>query len=152
MSRTLKQPQQQTSCGREVLGDLLGGPVAKNPPASAGDTSWIPGLGTSSVRRGSQAREPQVLSLCWSPGAAISELRGRELVLCHKRSHASGSPPHCGEAPAQPRTNKYFFKKERCFGSCKLKRKVWRSPPHLLPLREQSFPQYQHSPAKWFVC
>ena len=29
-----------------LLGDFLGGPVVKNPPANAGDSGPIPGLGT----------------------------------------------------------------------------------------------------------
>ena len=40
------------------------------------------------------------------------------------------SPTHCHEAPAQPQINTYFLKKERCFGSCKIKRKG-RGFPHV---------------------
>ena len=29
------------------IGGFPGGPVVKNPPANAGDMSWIPGLGRS---------------------------------------------------------------------------------------------------------
>ena len=35
------------TCNRELrveVRDFPGGPVVKNPPASAGDTGWIPGL------------------------------------------------------------------------------------------------------------
>ena len=41
-----------------------GGTVVKNPPANAGDTGSIPGPGRSHVRWSSQARAPQLLSLC----------------------------------------------------------------------------------------
>ena len=53
-----------------------GGPVVRNPPANAGDTGSIPGLGRSHMPQGnwvhvpwlpsphSRAREPQLLSLC----------------------------------------------------------------------------------------
>ena len=40
-----------------------GGPVAKNPPASAGDTGSIPSLGRFHMPQSNEAREPQPLSL-----------------------------------------------------------------------------------------
>ena len=52
--------------------------------------------------------------------------------------------PHALQWGPSTAKNKDFFKKERCFGSCKIKRKVQRFPPHLLPPSKQSFPQYQH--------
>ena len=39
-----------------------GGPVVKNPPANAGDTGSIPGLGRSHMPRSNWARAPQLLS------------------------------------------------------------------------------------------
>ena len=42
--------------------DFPGGPVVKNPPASAGDTGSIPGLGRSHVPRGNYAHAPQLLN------------------------------------------------------------------------------------------
>ena len=33
------------------IGGFPGGPVVKNPPANAGDMSWIPGLGRSHMPR-----------------------------------------------------------------------------------------------------
>ena len=43
--------------------DFPGGSVVKNPPANAGDTGSIPGLGRSHMPRSNQARAPQLLSL-----------------------------------------------------------------------------------------
>ena len=42
--------------------DLSCGPVVKNPPASAGDTGPIPGLGRSCMLWGHEARVPQLRS------------------------------------------------------------------------------------------
>ena len=36
----------------ETVSGFLGGPVVKNPPCNAGDTSSIPGLGRSHVPGG----------------------------------------------------------------------------------------------------
>ena len=44
--------------------DFPCGPAVKNPPANAGDTSLIPGLGRSHVPWGSWAHASQLLSLC----------------------------------------------------------------------------------------
>ena len=52
--------------------------VAKNPPASAGDTGSVPGLGRSHVQRSNEAREPQLLK----PGHP-------EPLFHKKRSHCS---------------------------------------------------------------
>ena len=40
-----------------------GGPGVKNPPANAGDTGSIPGLGRSHMPRGNKACSPQLESL-----------------------------------------------------------------------------------------
>ena len=45
------------------IGDFPGGAVVRNPPANAGDTGLIPGLGRSHMPRSSQICEPQLLSL-----------------------------------------------------------------------------------------
>ena len=42
--------------------DFSGGPVIKNPPANAADTSSIPGLGRFHMQQSNEA--PQLLSLC----------------------------------------------------------------------------------------
>ena len=42
--------------------DFSGGPVVKNPPANAGDTDSIPGLGRFHMPWGNSARVPQLLS------------------------------------------------------------------------------------------
>ena len=49
--------------------DFPGGTVVGNPPANAGDTGSIPGLGRSHMPRGNWARVPQLLS----PRAATTE-------------------------------------------------------------------------------
>ena len=41
------------------LGDLSGGPVIENLPASAGETGLIPGLGRFCLPEHSRARDPQ---------------------------------------------------------------------------------------------
>ena len=43
--------------------DSPDGTVVKNPPADAGDTGSIPGLGRSHMPRSKKARAPQLLSL-----------------------------------------------------------------------------------------
>ena len=57
---------------------FLGGPVVKNPPASAGDTSSTPALGKS---KGSYAQAPQLPSL-----------HALEPVLRNERSHCNEKP------------------------------------------------------------
>ena len=60
-----------------------GGAVVKNPPANAGDSGWIPGLGRSHMSWSYKARAPQLLSLrsragepqLLSPRAATTEAR-----------------------------------------------------------------------------
>ena len=46
--------------------DIPGGPVVENPPAHAGDTAPVPGLGRWRVRLSSEARGPRLLSPLWS--------------------------------------------------------------------------------------
>ena len=43
---------------------LPGDSVVENPPAKAGDTDLIPGLGRSYMPRSRLSRAPQILSLC----------------------------------------------------------------------------------------
>ena len=43
-------------------GDFPGGPLVKNPPANAGDTGSIPGLGRFHMQQSNQAHSPQLLS------------------------------------------------------------------------------------------
>ena len=66
----------------------------KNPPANAGDTGLIPGLGRLHMPWSNQVCVPQLLSLC--SGARELQLlkpMGLDPVLCCTRSH-------CGEQPA----------------------------------------------------
>lgn len=52
---------------KNVTLDVPGGPVVENPPASAGDTGSVPGLGRSHVRLSSEARGPRLLSPTLGP-------------------------------------------------------------------------------------
>ena len=64
--------------------DFPGGPVVKNPPASAGDMGSTSGPGRSHMSWSNQTCAPQLLSLCseaWepqllSPSAATAEAPG----------------------------------------------------------------------------
>ena len=59
---------------KKKQGGFPGGAVVENLPANAGDTGSGPGLGRSHMPRSSQAREPQLLSLCvWSLCSATRE-------------------------------------------------------------------------------
>ena len=64
--------------------DFPGGTVVKTPPADAGDTDSIPGLGRSHMPRSNWAREPQLLS----PHAATTEARAPR-----DRAPQQGKPP-----------------------------------------------------------
>ena len=75
-----------------------GGPVVKDPMASAGDVGSIPGPERSHVARSSEA-----LSLCSGPGAATAELTGRTWRGAHGRHSRSEAS---GEDPAHPKVNK----------------------------------------------
>ena len=49
-------------CLEASLGDFPGGPVVKSPPANAGDTGSIPGLGSKILHTMEQlSHEPQLL-------------------------------------------------------------------------------------------
>ena len=69
--------------------------MVKNPPASAGDTGLIPGLGRFPVTLGNKAGEPQGPSL-----------RSRA-VLHSERSPNTirESPMHSNGSPGQPKTS-----------------------------------------------
>ena len=56
--------QNQSVYLKQGFGDFPGGAVVKNLPANAGDTGSSPGPGRCHVPRSSQARAPQLLSLC----------------------------------------------------------------------------------------
>ena len=72
--------QLKSSCG-----GFPGGTVVESLPANSGDTGSSPGLGGFHMLRSSQAREPQLLSLCvWSLCSAAG---GRD----------SERPAHCDE-------------------------------------------------------
>ena len=63
---------------------LYGGPVVKNPPANAGNTGSIPGVGGFHIPWSSQARVPQLLK----PSHP-------EPVLHTGKSHHGEKPAHC---------------------------------------------------------
>ena len=60
--------------------------MVKNPPANAGDTGSIPGLGRSHMPWSNWARAPQLLK----PAHL-------EPVLCNKRGHRNEKPAHRNE-------------------------------------------------------
>ena len=77
--------------------------MVENPPANAGDTGSIPGLGRSLLPWSNKAHVPQLLSLhsraCESQllslRATTTEARAVEPVLRDKRSHHNEKPtPH----------------------------------------------------------
>ena len=47
---------------KNVTLDVPGGPAIENPPANAGDTGSVPGLGRSHVQLSSEAQGPRLLS------------------------------------------------------------------------------------------
>ena len=75
-----------------ILGGFPGGAVVKNPPANAGDTGSIPGLGRSRMSRSNNAREPQLLSL---------HSRAREPQLLSLRATTSEAHAPRAHAPQQ---------------------------------------------------
>ena len=84
------------------LRDFPGGAVVKNPPANAGDTGSIPGLGRSHMLRSDEVHVPQLLSLhsracepqLQSPCAATTEACAPRAMLRNKRSHHNEKPAH----------------------------------------------------------
>ena len=93
-------------------GDFPGGAVVKNPPASAGDTGLIPGLGRSHLLRSklspytttTEARVPQLLSLrCRTREPQLLKPVRLEPMLRNKRSHCSEKHTHRNEDPTQPK-------------------------------------------------
>ena len=93
-----------------------GGSLVKNPPANAGDTGSVPGLGRSHMPQSNEASVPQLLS----PGPGAQELQllspcVLEPVLCNKRSHqmrnlstATRENPEQQQRPCTAK-NKFFF-------------------------------------------
>ena len=69
--------------------DFPAGPVAKSPPANAGDMDLIPGPGRFHMPQGHQAQGPQLL-----------KPEHLEPMLCTKRSHSNEKPArHNREKP-----------------------------------------------------
>ena len=65
----------------EIIEDFPGGPVVKNLPANAEDSSSVPGLGRSQVLRNNWICAPQLLSLC-------SKAHKQQLLSLQSRAHA----------------------------------------------------------------
>ena len=103
-----------------------GGSLVKNPPANAGDTGSVPGLGRSHMPQSNEASMPQLLS----PGPGAQELQllspcVLEPVLCNKRSHqmrnlstATRENPEQQQRPCTAK-NKFFFLNPSCFSKKK---------------------------------
>ena len=58
-----QQPKRIRQLNRHTS-DFFSGPVIKNPPANAGNTGSIPGLGGSHLPQTNKVHAPQLLSLC----------------------------------------------------------------------------------------
>ena len=75
-----------------------GGAVVKNPPANAGDTGSIPGLGRSHMLQSNKARVPQLLSLrSRAREPQLLKPARLEPMLRDKRSHRNEKPVHRNE-------------------------------------------------------
>ena len=75
-----------------------GGAVVKNPPANAGDTGSIPGLGRSHMLQSNKAHVPQLLSLrSRAREPQLLKPARLEPMLRDKRSHRNEKPVHRNE-------------------------------------------------------
>ena len=86
-----------------LVSDFHDGPVAKSPPANAGDTGLIPSLGRCHLLQSYQAQAPQLPQPCsrtWEP--QLLSPGALEPRLHHKRSHCNEKPAHRNQrvAPA----------------------------------------------------
>ena len=75
--------------------DFPGGAVVKNPPASAGDTGSIPGLGRSHMLRSNKACALQLLSL-------LSRSREPQLLSPHATTTEAQVPSACALQQEKP--------------------------------------------------
>ena len=88
----------------ETLRDFPGGPVVKNPPASAGDMSSVPGL-EDPICHGA-ARGPWLPSLCCrSSELQLLKPLGPRALLSNKRSYCNEKPMHKNRIPVQTKLN-----------------------------------------------
>ena len=72
------------------LARIPGGPVVKNPPANAGDTCSIPGLGRSYMWGGTETRGLQLLPACYFGNAywRLQAMRlGQEVEITKENYH-----------------------------------------------------------------
>ena len=115
-------PDQQILLEKSLEG-FLGGSVVKNPPANAGDTGLILGLGRFPMTQNNSACVPQLLSL-YSRAQELQLLKlvSPRAMLCNVRSHCNKKPsrgheeqpllattrekPMEQQDPAQPKRNK----------------------------------------------
>ena len=72
-----------------VYQDVPGGSVVKNPPAHAGETGSISGLGRSHMPQGQKTHAPQLLS---PSRAATTEAHCAPELVARKRNHHDRSP------------------------------------------------------------
>ena len=96
MSQCLSNLQQaiepKTGGIKRKVRDFPGGTVVKNPPANAGDTGSIPGLGRFHMPQSNSARVPQLLNLC---------SRALEPQLLSPRATTTEAHAHRAHAPQQ---------------------------------------------------
>ena len=78
---------------KKKMGTVSGGPVVKNPPSNAGDTSLIPDLRTK-IPQATGQLSPHVITA--------------EPVPSTVRVPQLEKPRHCNEDPVQPKKKKIF--------------------------------------------
>ena len=76
-------------------GDFPGGTVVKNPPAHAGDTGSLPGLGRSHMPQSNKAHAPQLLNL-------HSRAREPQLLSPRATTTEAHTPRACARQQEKP--------------------------------------------------
>ena len=78
------ETSRQVSC-QKINGGFPGGPVDKNPPANAGDTGSISGLGRPHMHRATMSTPHNYWPYVLEPGSH------------NKRMHINEKPAHCNK-------------------------------------------------------
>lgn len=98
---------------KNVALDVPGGPVAESPPAHAGDTASVPGLGRWCVWLSSEARGPRLLSPPWSlcPATRGAHTRQRRpsSQINSKQDHRENEPRDWALHPQSPGSERPSF-------------------------------------------
>ena len=94
-SQVVPEDKVQKHCG-----GFPGGPGVKNPPADAGDTSSVPGLGGSHMPQSNEARAPQVRRMCSRARGCSHALKRPKPTCPGARTPQQEKAPHQRVAPA----------------------------------------------------